>query len=209
MTDEKYRHRGLNSFIIEQVMNEWKDRADLIYLFANDSVLDFYSKFDFKVVEEYQCYKSVNTDHSLSPLKRLNVEDKADEALLIETVKKSIPIAKVSMRNNPSLIMFHCTSYKKNSIFYNEDLKAIAIADFEGDTLYLNDVFAEKHFELNDLIQVMSHEKIRKVVLGFTPLNETGFDKRLLKGGDTLFMLKGKVNYFEDNQWMFPVLSHA
>ena len=59
MTDENYRHRGLNRFIMEQVMNDWKDRADFIYLFANNSVLDFYPKFDFQIIDEYQHSKKI------------------------------------------------------------------------------------------------------------------------------------------------------
>ncbi len=209
MTDEKYRHRGLNRFIMEQVINEWKDQSDFIYLFANDSVLDFYPKFNFERIDEYQYSKYLNTHATPSSLKRLNVDDKADLALLTDTVNGAIPISKISMRNNVSLIMFYCLSYKKNSIFYSEEFKAIIIADFEGDTLYLNDVFSKAPIELNDLIQAISGASTKRVVLGFTPLNETGFSRSLLKEGDTLFMLKNTFNNFKDNRWMFPVLSHA
>ncbi|MEO1054763.1 MAG: GNAT family N-acetyltransferase [Bacteroidota bacterium] len=209
MTDEKYRNQGLNKFILNHIIKEWEGRSDFIYLFANDSVLDFYPKFNFEEVEEYQCVKSINTHPTTSSLKRLNVENKADVALLMETVKMSIPMSTVSMVNNVSLIMFYCMSYKKNSIFYIEELEAIVIADFEGNTLFLNDVFSKEPVALNDLIRAMSNEKVNRVALGFTPLNDTGFEKRLLQGGDTLFMLKTGANCFKQNHWMFPVLSHA
>ena len=209
MTSEKYRHRGLSKFLIEHVINKWKGQSDFIYLFANDSVLDFYPKFNFEVIEEYQPYKSVDTHHSKSSLRRLNIEDKTDRALLIETVNMSVPISKVSMRNNLSLTMFYCTSYKKNSIYYIEALRAIAIADFEGDTLFLHDVFSKDLIELNELIPFLSDDKTKKVILGFTPLNEMEFDKHLLMGEDTLFMLKNGIGYFKNKHWMFPVLSHA
>ena len=54
MTDDKYRNRGLNKFLMEKVLHEWNDKTDFVYLFANDSVLNFYPKFNFKVVAEYQ-----------------------------------------------------------------------------------------------------------------------------------------------------------
>lgn len=209
MTDERYRHRGLNKFLMEQVISDWKDQSDFIYLFANDSVLNFYPKFDFEIINEYQFSKPVNTHIAPSSLKKLDVDDKNDRAFLIDTIKMSIPISKVSMRNNAPLIMFYCMSYKKNSIYYNDKLKAIAIADYEGDTLYLNDVFSRSPVDLNVLIQMMSDKSIKRTVLGFTPLDETEYRRSLLKEGDTLFVLKDKPCYFNDQQGMFPVMSRA
>ncbi|WP_431122278.1 GNAT family N-acetyltransferase [Flagellimonas flava] len=208
MTDEKYRHRGLNKFIMENVINEWKDQSDFIYLFANDTVLSFYPKFNFETVDEYQFSKSVKSS-STQPLKKLNMEDKTDIAFLMEAINMSIPISKISMRNNASLIMFYCMSFMKNSIYYIEKFKAVVIAEFEGNTLYLNDVFSKVPLELNDLILAISNKSIDSVVLGFTPWDETGFNKSLIKEGDKLFILKGKFSYFNNNNCMFPVLSHA
>jgi hypothetical protein len=45
--------------------------------------------------------------------------------------------------------------------------------------------------------------------LGFTPLDEVDYQKSLLNQDDSLFVIKDKVNYFKNNKWMFPVLSHA
>lgn len=209
MAEEKYRHKGLNKFIMDQVMNEWKNRADFIYLFANDTVLDFYPKFNFETVDEYQHSKTIDAHSSSSSWKKLNMEDQTDVAFLMETVKESVPISQISMRNNASLVMFYCNSYKKNSIFYIEELNAIAIADFEGDTLYLDDVFSIGPVDINDVIQTMSDERVMRVILRFTPLVESGFDKHLLKGTDTLFMLKDKLDFFTDKHRMFATLSHA
>ena len=47
MTDEAYRNRGLIRLIMEDIEKEYADKADGMYLFANDSVLSFYPKFGF------------------------------------------------------------------------------------------------------------------------------------------------------------------
>jgi GNAT superfamily N-acetyltransferase len=209
MTDEKFRNKGLNRLLLEQVISEWKDQSDFIYLFANESVLDFYPKYNFEIVDEYQYSKSIKSPSKTLPLKKLNIYDKNDLVFLIEMVNNSIPISKVSMLNNTALILFYCLSYKKNSIFYLEEFNAIVIMDIEGNTLYLIDVFSKTPIELNDLIQAISSEIIEKVELGFTPLNESNYNKSILKQGDTLFMLKDNASFFKVNQWRFPVLSHA
>lgn len=54
MTNEKYRYQGLSRKLIKTVLGDWKSKVDAIYLFANDSVLDFYPKFDFIEAKEYQ-----------------------------------------------------------------------------------------------------------------------------------------------------------
>jgi len=209
MTDEKYRNRGLNKCLMEKVINEWKDQTDFVYLFANESVLDFYPKFNFKVVEEYQHSKTIDTHSASSSWKKLNMEDPTDVAFLMGRIKDSTPIAKISMRNNASLIMFYCNSFKKSCVFYIEELDAIAIADFEGDTAFLDDIFSISPIEINKVIHSISDKRILRVILGFTPLDDSGFEKHLLRGTDTLFMLRDKFDFFTNKLWMFPVLSHA
>ena len=102
--------------------------------------------------------------------------------------------------------MFYCLSFKKNSIYYLRELNAAIIAEIEDDTLYLNDVFSKERVKLNDVIQLMTDKTTKKVILGFTPLDETDYQKSLLKKEDTLFVIKDKLDYFENNQNMFPVL---
>jgi hypothetical protein len=209
MTDEKYRNRGLNKYLMEKIMHEWKDRTDFVYLFANDDVLDFYPKFNFEAVEEYQHSKTLDTHSASSAWKKLNMEDPADVAFFVGRIKDSNPIAKISMRNNVSLIMFYCNWLKKNSIYYIEELDAIVIADFESDTVYLDDIFSISPMNIDNVIQSISDKKIQRVILGFTPMKDEGFEKHLLKGTDTLFILKDKYEFFTNKHWMFPVLSHA
>jgi predicted acetyltransferase len=95
MTDKEYRNRGLNKFILEQVINEWKEQCDFIYLFANNSVLDFYPKFGFEKIEEYQCSKSLKISNKQSSLKKINIENIDDLDLLERIIKNSITISKI------------------------------------------------------------------------------------------------------------------
>lgn len=209
MTDKEYRHRGLSKFIMEQVINEWKEQSDFIYLFANESVLDFYPKFNFEIIDEYQYSKVLNITSTLSSLKKLNIDDTYDKELFLKTISDSNPISKLSMQNNTSLIMFYCWSIKKNSIYYLEKLKTVIVMDIEGDTLYLNDVFSKERVKLNDVIQLITNKTIKRIILGFTPLDETDYQQSLLRTENTLFVIKDKADYFKSKKWMFPVLSHA
>lgn len=209
MTAKEYRHRGLNKFLLEYVINEWQEQSDFIYLFANDSVLEFYPKFNFQITDEYQYSKILDISNTSSGIEKLNIDNDYHKKLVINTIRKSKPISKITMRNNTSLLMFYFLSFKKHSIYYSEKLNAVIIAEIEGDTLYLNDVFSKEHVQLNDVIQLMTDDTIKKVMLGFTPLNETGYQKSLITHEDKLFVFKNTLDCFKNTPLMFPVLSHA
>ena len=53
MTHPDYRSKGLSASLMNHILEEYKGKYDFMYLFANDSVLDFYPKFGFERVEEF------------------------------------------------------------------------------------------------------------------------------------------------------------
>ncbi|CAK7012657.1 GNAT family N-acetyltransferase [uncultured Tissierella sp.] len=210
MTDEEYRGQGLSRILMERVIKEWEDKCDLIYLFANDSVLDFYPKFGFEQCDEYQySIKRIKEDKS-EKIIRMNMDSNIDREFVYNMVCNTIPLSKVFMKNNVSLIMFYCTYFMKDSIYYIEDYDTIVICDFHKDILYMQDVFATKEVNLDKIINAMMNEKTKKVVLGFAPNNITSYEKSLVNEEDTtLFIKMGKENPFKIRDLMFPVLSHA
>lgn len=97
-----------------------------------------------------------------------------------------------------------------DKVYYLKEQNLIAIAEFNGDTLYLHDIFSSSEFYLDDVIKSLVNKKIKTVVLGFTPNDINGYHANLLQEEDTtLFVMKDKADLFRDNKLMFPVLSHA
>ena len=208
MTHEQHRNKGLNKYLLDLILNEWYDRVDFIYLFANDSVLDFYPKFDFVRMKEFQFSKLVKSNSSQVP-RKLNVEVEEDLAILKRAITESIPISQIAALNRLSPIMFYCLSFKRDHLYYLEELNAVVIASFEGGVLFVDDLFTPSPLQLQSVIDQLASDSTRKVILGFTPLDESGFDCRHLSGSDTLFVLKDQESFFQEKKWMFPILSHA
>lgn len=48
--------------------------------------------------------------------------------------------SKISMINNPSLIMFYFTYFMTDEIYYIKEYDAIVACKFAGDTAYIHDV---------------------------------------------------------------------
>ena len=47
MTHPDYRKKGLSRVLTNKAIADYREKCDLIYLFANSSVLNFYPKFGF------------------------------------------------------------------------------------------------------------------------------------------------------------------
>lgn len=210
MTDEDYRGQGLSRALMELVLKEWEDKCDLIYLFANDSVLDFYPKFGFEVCNEYQYSINKTKEDKTEKIRKMIIENDSDREIIYNMACNTIPLSKVSMKNNTSLIMFYCTYFMKDNIYYLEDYDTVIICEFNEDILYLQEVLSRKEVKLDNIINAIMNEKTKKVVLGFTPKDISSYEKTLVDEEDTTLFIKiGKDNPFKTGDLMFPVLSHA
>lgn len=210
MTEKEYRNKGLNRFLMEKVLGDWRGRCDLIYLFANDSVLDFYPKFGFYSTHEYQHSKEISSENNSFGFVKLNMSDEENKSFLFNKVNQSLHFSQISMDNNASLVMFYCTSFMDQNVYYIKRFDAVVIAEFNESILYINDIFCEKEVLLNDIILSMTNKEIKKVVLGFTPKDTASFDVTLLKQEDTtLFILDDRLGILDNKKIMFSILSHA
>lgn len=209
MTHPDYRKQNLLRTLIEKAIADYQDKCDLIYLFANHSVLDFYPKFGFERIEQYQHIKKSNRTHTDTPIKKLNMADESNRALVIERVMHKVPISKVSMSLNAELIMFYCTSMMRNHVYYVKDYDAVVIADFTKDRMKVLDVFCTQEISLDHLLDAFTTEDIKDVVLFFTPQDSYSYKIIPLKGEDTLFAIGKDLQLLKSNQFMFPKLSHT
>lgn len=209
MTDPQYRNQGLNRILLEKVLLDWRGKCDLIYLFANDSVLDFYPKFGFCRAQEYQYSKAIAFIEGQYDVTKLNMSDTQNKVFLQDKINHSLPLSPLSMLDKASIVMFCYTAILEDNVYYVKDLDAIAIADFKKGTLYLKDVFCEKEVSLDEVILALSNKEMKTVVLGFTPKDITSYDEKILIPIDALFILDDKWRLFDNAKLQFPVLSHA
>lgn len=209
MADEVYRKRGLVRFLMEEVIRTYKDTTQGIYLFANDSVLDFYPKFGFRRGTEYHYMKTVQNQGCCTAVS-VRLEGKEDWGKFVAFMKKSICNSSFEMVHNENLIMFYILGYRQENIYFIEDQEAYVIAEkAEDDNLLIHAVFSVRRVDMERLIQAFGSQ-ISQVHLGFTPLDTSGF--RCIEASHTdttLFFLGDGFEELEKNKMMFPVLSHA
>jgi hypothetical protein len=208
MTDIEYRNKGLARFLINKILEEWKDKCDAVYLFANDSVLDFYPKFGFVKAIQYQSEMPIYKAQGV--VKKLDMSLPQDRELLLSKYAQSNPFSALPMIDNVGLLMFYCSQFMNNNIYYIEKYDAIVIAEYEDDSLLCFDIFCNNDKDMCDILSIMAIESTKNAVFGFTPKQAYNYKiSQLNEKNTTLFVLSSKENLFAHNQLMFPLLSHA
>ncbi|MBD5458286.1 MAG: GNAT family N-acetyltransferase [Lachnospiraceae bacterium] len=213
MTDESYRNRGLIRQIMDEIGRDYEKKTDGFFLFANDSVLDFYPKFGFQKSEEFQyCQKIFTADASVTgkrTIEQVPMRDKTAWTLLEDAMRKSIPQSSFEMVNNRELILFYVTKYMQENVYYHKEQDAYVIAEIEDGNLLIHNIFSSKPTDIGQIAKSFGNG-IRQVRFGFTPHNCDGYTRELRAEEDCTLFLKGKgFENFAQDGLMFPTLSHA
>lgn len=207
MTDEQYRNKGLIRRIMEEIDKDYEGKIDGMYLFANNGVLSFYPKFGFRTAKQYEYVKEV-CSNAQSSFVQVPMQDKAAWDMLEAKIKTGYVQSAFEMVDNSQLNMFYVSKYMQDNVYYNETLDAYVIAETEDDTIVINMVISEKQQNLNRIAEGFGGD-IRHVILGFTPKDRTGFEKREMDQDDRTLHVKGEWKDFEELELMFPLLAHA
>lgn len=213
-TDEEYRKKGLSKFLMEKVLGEWKDKCDMIYLFANDSVLDYYPLFGFTPVNEYQAFKKIGLQKCPHSVRKMDMDNPNDHKLLYNKAKNAVALFQISMVGNAGQIMLYCNYFDifsfKEKLFYIESLDTIVVAEYKGSDLILYDILSTRDVLIDEVINTMVTDQAQNVIMHFMPIENENYEVKLLKEeGTTLFVLGKSKEVFENNKLIFPILSHT
>lgn len=213
MTDEAHRGRGFSKLLMQEVEKDYKDIADGFYLFANDSVVDFYPKFGYTRADEYTFSISSKSGIPDRPPENRTVEplDMGNPEHLTRTIRairESIVQSALDLRNNEGLVLFYLTQFMRENVYYLSSEDAYVVAE-EEDTLFIHHIFSRKHCDLNAIIAAFG-SKFQSVELGFAPLEKDSFCRAVSEEENTTLFVKGVAfDHFDKLQLRFPTLSRA
>ncbi|MBL8024849.1 MAG: GNAT family N-acetyltransferase, partial [Fibrobacteres bacterium] len=209
VSEKSNREKGYSRYLMEHVLKEWRPKSDLLFLFANDEVLDFYPKFGFRCLVEHRYSGVVQSYNDTFSAEKVDMSNKANIDFVFSMVNDSITMSAVDMRNNAELVMFHCMSHMKNNVYFARELNTLVIAKIKSDTIMLNAVYSPNNIPLTEIINALSTKDTKRVIFGFTPNETSGFDISLHKEEDTTLFILGDSQQLEENKFMFPIICHA
>lgn len=214
MTDPEYRMQGLGRALMECVLERYAAGADGVYLFANDSVLNYYPQFGFRPVMEYETVISAGSAEEARPyaLERIDweapgVRERFYAAL--KTLEQGQENDALFMSANRGLYQFWLDGEYAGCIYFIPECSAYAVAVTEGERTQILQVFGRERVELLSLVSGLGAQA-KETVLGYTPVRRDGFTVREYREeNSTLFVLGGDTLGLEKGRLRFPALSHA
>ncbi len=217
MTDADCRGKGFNREIMERILDKYAGTVDGIYLFANDRVLDYYPKFDFTPVKEYEYYMPCQTweDALAYEVEPVDWADEKQCRKLYEKIKRCAaaetpnPNDALYMLENLGLYQFWLAADYGESVFYLPKEDAYVIAEAGEERLHIIQMIGDQRLDIRRLAKTLGGESA-EAVLGFTPMEKEALQVREHEEEDTtLFILGSDLERMEREKMMFPILSHA
>lgn len=214
MTHPDYRQQGLSAKLMHHIIDQYEGEYDFLYLFANDTVLDFYPKFGFEKVQESHFF--LNTAElakharQKSALRKLDGSNEADLALMQEFAHERIPVStRLGIKNNPSLLMFYFLLAFPDEVYYVEEEDVIVLFSQTDHQLNVFDIISKRPFDVEQVVSHLIHAQTNSIQFHFMPdsNNHNMVSARITKPHDTLFV---RPFLFDDQQpILFPLTSHA
>ncbi|MEG0255075.1 MAG: GNAT family N-acetyltransferase [Vagococcus sp.] len=210
MTKKAYRSQGLSKILMERIIEKYQETSDIIYLFANETVLDFYPKFGFKRVNELSVV--VPTNQLIPQNRKLKQCQFEIEKEKLENYgrNRNNHHLETYLVDNYSLTMFYFSTVFAQNIYFIEDLDVFVTYEIEGEELHLFDILSQKAISVKEVLSYLPIEKITSIVCHFHLKEEIGLimtQQEEPLDEDALFFLgKGSV---ECDSIKFPLFSHS
>ncbi|TYS31499.1 GNAT family N-acetyltransferase [Bacillus pumilus] len=212
MTDQAYRHKGLATKLMQHIMDTYKNDCDLIFLFANETVLDFYPRFGFTRYHESEF--SLNISKSTLQVKKdmhfRQLSLKHDLPLLEQFAeKRQIGSMKLDAHGHGSLLMFYFTLVWPDAIFYIESLETIVLMNEENDTMHVFDIISLQAPNIEEVVASIVNETTEKVIFYFTlDTSMEGLHAVKTPNDEDALFIYTKKEWVKDH-FMLPITAHC
>ncbi len=211
MTDENYRKQGLSKQLMQEILKKYEDACDVMYLFANNSVLDFYPKFGFTRIHESEFSLDLTKkpiQSNKANIQRLTMEQ--DLAILENYAKnRQVNSSIVDVEQNESLLMFYFTIVFHHAIYYLKDLETIVLMEENDGVLNIYDIISIQPFDAETVLASVVKDTTKKVVFYFTPdFAIEGMTATIMPNDDDALFVLSKKPLLKGN-FMFPLTSHC
>ena len=202
------RGRGLQRKLMEFVLKQATPN-DLVFVFGNDEVVDFYPRFGFRRQEEW----IFSTDARIAPqpggLRRLSVDCASDRALLAATAARARPVTeRFGATRYDSVLLWYWSNGLGFEAYYHERDAAIVFLEQDANVLRICDVLAAGVIDLEAYFPHLIGEPIDHVEFGFTPERYCSHARAEFEYLESPLFVYGKRT-LPSEPFKFPVLAQT
>jgi GNAT superfamily N-acetyltransferase len=204
----EWRGRGLQRQIIPRLLDA-TGAQDIVFLFANDSVLDFYPLFGFKRIVESIFASGYSVEPAGEPLKSLSIDRAEDRALLARVAATAAPTSlEFAARDYGGVLLWYWANFYDGCFYYCEPEDAIIIAEHEGAVLRICDVLARSTFDLRPYLPRIAKAVAQKIEFGFTPGAWWQDARAVADYADSPLFIRG-AHALPEHRFKFPMLAQT
>ncbi len=194
---------------MEAVLADYGGKVDLMFLFANDSVLDFYPKFGFRQVPETVFTYPTNNIPADFQARKLKIQDVADMDIIRRLAANRQPLTGLfGARDYGHIFLWHALYILPEDLWYLADDDILIAACQEGDRLAIYDILSDHPFSFNAIISKIVRPETQHIDLYFSPdYLDMAFTEKEIYSESPLF-LRGNFPP-EGEQLKFPALAQT
>jgi len=205
----EYRGRGLSRKLMEHVMAHQCRDAEILFLYANETVVDFYTRFGFRCLPEHRYVREANLPNPSGASRRLDISNDADFRLITDLIGRRTTLTRMFGAENYGFItVWHLLNLFPNHIYYVEELDAVVVATERDGTLKLWDVITSEACDMEALLAAaMPNHSIRTVVFTFPP-DLFPFSCDSIEEEETLLFIH-ESSVFPSGKYRFPTTAQT
>ena len=205
----EYRKKGFSKYLTNYVLDKYKNSVDHFFLFANDSVLDFYPKFGFKYINENIWVLESHIPKSNYSARKLVLTNENDYNLLIDLIKNRKSITNIFGAANYGFItMWHVINQYSNNMLYLEDENIIFIISENNGTVNIIDVIFSNPFDFQSTLpKILQSDSVQSIIYSFPP-DQLKYNFDVKKNKHSGLFTLGKIE-LSDTEVKFPETAHT
>jgi len=200
-----YRNRGLSRKLLEYTLDKYRNEVSFFFLYANETVLEFYPKFGFQPVMESVFITETEPDNSAYVARKLDISKEVDYDLLQKLLNKRQAITeRFGATNYQNITIWHIFNFYSDHLYYLEDPEALLIKSEKDSVLHLYEIIFHDAFDLQSVLpKIIESDKIKSIRYYFPP-DKLPFQFHSIQDDDTGLFILGDFNPGEE-PFRFPV----
>ena len=210
MTHENYRGKGLARKLMDFILERFQGEYDIIYLFANRSVVNFYPKFGFTRVKQGQLFSTEKIQgNNRYNFRKLNMDDPEDISILRRIAESSVTnSSSFHIEGGHEILYWYCLNVFRDNIWYDEEEDLIVIYTLYNNNLNIHDMIMTKKKNYREIIGSIVKEDIGEIVFDFSLETENlEVRERTVEDDEDVLFVRGDLD--RDTTLIHPVTSHA
>ena len=189
----EYRGRGLVRELTERAHRHWEGKADFQFLFANESVLEFYPRFGYRAVAQHRFTAAAPTGtEGGGPPRRRRLEEGEDREFLCRLAEERTPVSlRCGVRRHAWLWLWYATLRYPDRLQWIEELGVVVISYRKDEVLHVVDVMGPRMPSFAQLLPHLEAAGSARLEFHFVPDRLVGLDAMATPDPDAHLFVRG------------------